>query len=163
MTSLNDSLKKGINMELNIYGPTEKSQSHFEVEINHYIIENSLQNKIKYHGHPIENSKIPDLYQKHNLFFIGSKCEGLPNAMLEAMSCGMPVLASEESGAKDLQINKNLIFKAGDVDEISNSIEYLHNDLNNLDVLGNQNRNIAIKHHWKDIANKYKNLYERLM
>jgi len=52
------------------------------------------------------NTQIPQLMSRHRLFVIASHYEGNPKALLEAMSCGMPCIASDIPEHIDL-INNN--------------------------------------------------------
>jgi glycosyltransferase involved in cell wall biosynthesis len=48
----------------------------------------------------VEN--IVDYYRAADVFVMPSKSEGLPNAVLEAMACGLPCVAANVSGTRDL-------------------------------------------------------------
>ncbi|KPA09057.1 group 1 glycosyl transferase [Candidatus Magnetomorum sp. HK-1] len=48
------------------------------------------------------NTQIPKLMHEHRIFIIASHYEGNPKALLEAMSCGMPCVASNIPEHKDL-------------------------------------------------------------
>ena len=61
--------------------------------IEQYIFDNNLSEKIILSGW-ISHKLIPDYLNQMKLLVIPSDTEGLPNIMLEAMSCGTPVLAT---------------------------------------------------------------------
>ena len=54
-----------------------------------------------------------------------SLMEGCPNVVLEAMACGIPVLASRIGGVPELVNDQKLgiLFKAGDAKQIASAIE----------------------------------------
>ncbi|MCX7549372.1 glycosyltransferase [Xanthomarina sp. F2636L] len=61
---------------------------------------------------------------KSDLFVITSKQEGMPMALVEAMSMGIPVIGSNVPGVNYvLKDFKNLLFKAGEVDAIATKIK----------------------------------------
>jgi len=49
-----------------------------------------------------DQQKLADYYRLMDVLFLPSLWEGMPNAALEAMACGVPVVAGEIGGLKDL-------------------------------------------------------------
>lgn len=73
----------------------------------------------------IENDDLPDIYNQLKLFVLPSNSEGLPNVILEAMSCGTIVLSTPVGGIPDLIKNESngFILENNSSDSIALSIE----------------------------------------
>ena len=72
---------------------------------------------------------VPDpclYYQASDLFILPSETEGLSNAMLEAMACGLPVAATRVGAAVELVRNgeNGRLVTAGDNEELSEALEF---------------------------------------
>jgi glycosyltransferase involved in cell wall biosynthesis len=50
----------------------------------------------------IPNSSLPQLLNRHKVFILPSLYEGMPKALLEAMSCGMPCIGTDVSGIREI-------------------------------------------------------------
>jgi glycosyltransferase involved in cell wall biosynthesis len=61
-----------------------------------------IANHIVWHGH-VDNIK--SIYQQLTLLMIPSRSEGLPNAALEAMAAGVPVIATDVGGLSELVVD----------------------------------------------------------
>ena len=68
----------------------------------HLASELGLAHHIVWHGHVDDMQSI---YQQLTLLMIPSRSEGLPNAALEAMAAGVPVVSTDVGGLSELVIN----------------------------------------------------------
>lgn len=77
----------------------------------------------------VDNLQLPHYYNEANIFILPSINEGHPKALLEAMSCGVPVIASNVGGIKDIIVdNNNGLFCDVGIESIKNKILILKNN-----------------------------------
>jgi glycosyltransferase involved in cell wall biosynthesis len=60
-----------------------------------------IAERVVFHG-SVDPQMVGRYYFRHTIFILGSRDEGQPNALLEAMSCGMPVIVTASGGAEYL-------------------------------------------------------------
>ncbi|WP_323668503.1 glycosyltransferase [Aliarcobacter butzleri] len=90
----------------------------------------NIENKVHFLG----NVKNPFYYlSRSNLFVLNSQIEGFPNVLVEAMTCGLPVISSDcKSGPREiLETEKyGLLYPVGDVGTLIEKIKfYLYQDV----------------------------------
>ena len=104
----------------------------------------------------IPNTQVVSIYQKYkpSLFLNVSESEGVPVSIMEALSCGLPIIATNVGGTSEivdshvgLLVDKNFSF-----DDISNAINKL---------IGNRKQysKMAFRK-WRDVCDKEKNFLE---
>ena len=86
-----------------------------------------LSNKIFIHRY-ISDYALNKLYEKSDLFVFTSLVEGLPLVLLEAMSKGLPILAYNVIGVRDVVINKKsgFLIKVGDIENFVKKILFFY-------------------------------------
>jgi glycosyltransferase involved in cell wall biosynthesis len=70
-----------------------KGDEEYEKSLHTLVAKKNLESRISFKGY-IEYPKLPPVYQKADIFVLPSSYEGLPKVVLEALACGVPVLAS---------------------------------------------------------------------
>jgi glycosyltransferase involved in cell wall biosynthesis len=103
------------------------------------------------------------LYAHAGLFVLPSSHEGLPIALLEALSYGLPVLVSDIPSNLEIVSDPAHIFKVGDTHELGSkllSLAVTQADLASREAVG---RDTARRYDWSDIALKTAAAYRGLI
>jgi len=108
--------------------------------IDQLLKESKLGKKIKILSN-IPHERIYDFINLFDVFVLPSLIEGIPNALLEAMACGRPVIASNISGINEVIENGvDGILIEPTVNGIYEKILYLYNNENKRKELGENAR-----------------------
>lgn len=105
-----------------------------------------------------------DYYQASDLFVLPSKNEGMSNAILEAMACGLPILSTPVSGNDELVhegINGYCLQSGSEVDNLVFFLEQMMDAPQQVLELGQQSRKIVCQgFDLQNVATKYMSLFE---
>ncbi len=141
------------NVDVYWYGEVFKSFSIYR-EAMDYIKNNSIEN---FHLMPPTDNIYEELI-KHDALILPSFYEGCPNAIIDAMYCGLPILASNVSDNRMYLNHQNkLIFNPHDIHDIVSKIKYfLSLDFSELKSISYNNILTAKKHFDVDVmVSKY--------
>lgn len=110
--------KRGLEAQLVIAGP--EKDVNYSALMREMAELYGITENIVWHGF---SSDVAALYQASDIFSLLSKKEGMPNAMLEAMSSGLPVVMTDISGVVDaVEHGVNGFIVSEDCEEISEVI-----------------------------------------
>jgi len=95
-----------------------------------------------------------EYYHRAQIFVLPSLGDPFPRTMLEAMSCGLPVIISDMVGAKDIieDGREGFIIPARNIDAISEKIQYFYDNPSEITRMGRNARKKAEEYSWKDFA-----------
>ena len=121
-----------------------------------------LSDQVSFKG-SISHEIIPKYLKNTDIFILASFSEGRPNVVLEAMAAGVPVIASDIDGVRELICNKKngLLFEPGNFEQLAVQIEKLNNDPELRYQLGQAGKNFIIQNGltWDNAALCYSELY----
>lgn len=122
-----------------------------------------IKDRINFLGR-VEYKKIAYYYQEASVFILPSLNEGMSNAMLEALSAGLPIIATDTGGTKELVKDgeNGFIIKMKDSQDIADKIEILIKNKNLLRDMGEKSRKKAESMSWENVANQYYFLYKKI-
>ena len=108
--------------------------------------------------------RVPDedlvqIYNQAELFAYPSLFEGFGLPPLEAMSCGLPVIASGTSSLKEVIGDAGILVKAGDENELGNKILSIIKNMEIKEKLKEKSLAQVKKFSWGETAQKTINLY----
>ncbi len=94
------------------------------------------------------------LLQKSRIFLMASKSEGLPCALMEAMSCGLIAISTDVGNISDIIINgrTGFVYEYGDSENLISLMEYTYIHSNKLDSIKKNARAIIVEEHSQTMA-----------
>lgn len=125
------------------------------------VKEHSLEKFVTFTG-KLSNKKVLNLLSQANFLVLPSDNESFGIVLIEAMSCGKPVVASNIPGIRAVVTDQvdGLLFQKGDVEDLALKIEYLIANPEIAKKLGdNGERIVKEKYEWKKIVKTIEKLY----
>jgi mannosyltransferase len=91
--------------------------------------------------------EIPNIFSGLDIFALSSKSEGFCRSLLEAMSCGLPIIASKIEEIEEAVIDKKnaILVDINDTNKMAFAIIKLCADSSLRKEIGMLNRNVAVK------------------
>ncbi|WP_432459151.1 glycosyltransferase family 4 protein [Agarivorans sp. QJM3NY_25] len=122
-------------------------------EMLSFIENNNLSRNVKIVGW---KDDVFNLLNSYDLFVLPSLWEGMPLAILEAQSCGLPTVVSDIAGNRDLVTDgfNGLLFETNNDDILFEAMKRLYLDRNELKRFSNNARNNVLQ----NFSNKKRNL-----
>lgn len=129
-----------------------------ENKLKNYVAKIGLSQRISFLGY---RNDVFNLLLNSNFFLFTSKTEGLPVSVIEAMSCGLPIIANPCRGVVDLVKNdKNgLLIDSKDGKAAAEKIQELINSKYKTDSMSMINSIESQKYDKKNIENLMKEIY----
>ena len=112
-------------------------------DINYYLVgagsdeylktvarQNGVETRVHFTG-GLPHERIFSLFETMDIYIQPSRTEGLPRAVVEAMSCAVPVICSNIGGMPEL-VDDDCIFTSGDINALAEKIRTLTSSHENL-------------------------------
>ena len=108
----------------------------------------------------LKGAALEQLYSHAGAFVLPSSHEGLPIAMLEALSYGLPVLASDIPANLAVGLEPSDYFPLGDVSTLARALRRISQHPTDPEARANRRRWVADRFDWNRIASQTHALYE---
>jgi len=134
-----------------------------------FLIQKISQAKLENKCHLISQQphhKIPDLLNASDILILPTYNEGLPNVVIEAMACSLPVITTRVGGIPELIKNgkTGILIDKKDILSLKKSIlKLIENKQIRIKMGYNERRIIKQKFSWKKNAENVKKIYEELI
>ena len=145
--------QNGINVHYHLVG--QGDQAYLSKLISKY----KLNDSVKIIG-PLKHDQVFEFFDKIDIYIQPSKQEGLPRAVIEAMSTACPVLGAKTGGIPEL-IDSEMIFEPGNINEICSLIKSMTNQVMLEQSYKNFQKSFSYQKIYLD--NKRKEFYEQFL
>jgi len=130
-----------------------------EQELKKAVNELMLQNKVSFLGF---RRDVPELLAASDVFILTSRREGLPKAVLEAMAAGLPIIATDVRGNRDLVKNgeNGYLLPLDDVEQTAIAIERLIDSEDLRRSMGEKSKELVKQYDLKNIIPQMEEIYD---
>jgi len=128
------------------------------------IIKRYDSKKIKVMGH-IRQDVLYQYYSQGSVFVHPSVQEGLSLVLVEAMACGLPIIATENTGAGTLIDDgaEGYVIPIRDVEEMKNKIKYLYDNRNELEMMSRNAHKKSKRYTWDAYGKRVVDAYKQVL
>jgi glycosyltransferase involved in cell wall biosynthesis len=117
--------------------------------------------KVKFWGWLDRKSEtFRQLFEQSSIFVFTSESENFPTVLLEAMSAGCAIIASDIPSHKEILSKTGIFVKPKNTPEIRDRLLYLINSQQEREKLGAANQHEVEQFDWKSITEKYVKCYK---
>lgn len=109
----------------------------------------------------VASEEVPRFLMASDVFVLPSMSEGFPNVILEAMACGLPIVATRVGGLPEIiEDGKNgLLVEPGNPEQIAGSILQLLGDDRVREKISENNREKVKNYDWERVIDKLEEIY----
>jgi glycosyltransferase involved in cell wall biosynthesis len=128
------------------------------------LLPHAMKDRVIFIGN-VERNRLVNYYRESDICAVPSLYENFPNSVLEAMSCGRAVVASDTGGIPEVIEDgvSGLLVKTGDAHELAEKIIRLLKDKDLRDSLGfNARKRIKIMYSKEVIAKVVEGVYQKI-
>ncbi len=97
-----------------------------------------------------------------HLYVLSSLNEGMSNSLLEALACGLPVVATDVGGTKELIKENGIVVEKGSAQELRQAIEFYVQNPEKISEHGVKSREIALQFSWESVAEQFLTVFRKV-
>lgn len=150
------------SLTVRIYG--EDSDEGVREELKQYMEQQKIGDRVRFMG---ESNCLEKEIRDASLFVLSSDYEGMPNALMEAMAMGLPVIATDcPCGGSGMLIEDGVsgrLVPVGDEERMADAMEQLLDDRSLAEIIGENARQTARKAEPCRVYEEWKAYVEQLI
>lgn len=115
---------------------------------------------VTFHGRA-DGAELRDLYRSADIFVLPSEREGMPLVLLEALAAGLPVVATDIPGNRDVIVDgvHGVLVPSGDASALRKALLSVSADLRGYQRMSAASRGLAAQYSWAAVGAAVEKLY----
>lgn len=133
-----------------------------EQKLKKAVNELMLQDKVSFLGF---RRDVPELLTASDVFILTSRREGLPRAVMEAMAVGLPIIATDVRGNRDLVKSgeNGYLVHLNDIEQTAMAIEQLTNSEDLRRSMGEKSKELVKQYDLQNILKEMERIYDNIL
>ncbi len=127
--------------------------------IRNWVSEHGFEDKVTLHG-TISHDELPRYLRSSAVFVLPSYNEGMSNALLEGISCGLPIVVTETGGTSEMFNGNGFICPMGDPKALASAIVKILENEQNRKNMAEASLQVAARYSWEKLAEGYAGMYD---
>ncbi|HSR20550.1 MAG TPA: glycosyltransferase family 4 protein [Anaerolineales bacterium] len=163
--------QKGLDLALSALGPLRDLPWEWKIAgdgpqlkpLQQRALREGLAARVHWIGWKSSQALIRE-YQEASLFLFPSRHEGMPNAVLEAMASGLPVIATRIAGNEELVVpgETGLLVPPGDAQALQDALRSLLQDGTARERMGRAGQaRVSHAYSWTTVSRQYEHLLQK--
>lgn len=149
--------ENSIDIKLNIAG-----EGNLTDELKSLANKLNIAESVEFLGR-VPAEKMPQLYRDNDIFLMSSAHEGMSNAMLEAISSGLPIITTCCEGTEELIDDNGIIIENANPESIARAIQTITADKTLYEKMTAAAKRKSESFTWKIVSDKYRILYNAVL
>ena len=152
-------LLRALNGISHQFETTLVGEGELETELKQAVDEMRLEN-VRFHG-IADGAELRDLYRSADVFVLPSEREGMPLVLLEALAMGLPIVATDIPGNRDLVIDgqNGLLVTPEDPESLRQALVHVTANPKTYQYMSETSRRLANKYSWEAVCADFERLY----
>jgi glycosyltransferase involved in cell wall biosynthesis len=143
--------RKGHNITLTLVGASEPEALK---KLLHQISISDPHGEYVNYIEGVPHYEIVDFLANADIFVFASSCENMPNSLIEAMACGLPIACSNKGPMPEVLQDGGIYFEPEDPESIASAIEILVNNEDLLIKISEKALLISRSYSWEKCASE---------